>query len=708
MSTRAAAAKLIAEKFGRPHPIPRGEKGPRLSGWQDPNRVFAPEDFDDDGNIGTLLVDLVDIDHDCPEAVIAAPMLLLKTGRISGRIGTGQSHYWYRVNGELKPEQFKDIDGKVLVEIRTGASQQTVLPPSTHPSGETVTWYSEREEGKVDAEALRLRVVGDAVAALLARHWPNGSRHKAAVDAAGFLAARGLDAEMVVAIIKAAATAAKDDEIPDRVRAASDSVKAFASGGKTSGGPSLAASLTDGDKVIARLKDWFGMSSAILDAVEMLNAKHFIVTVGSAERIGTEYADDHDVIFQRREDLALRYSNLRVQVGVGRNGRPVYDNGFKLWLEHPKHRQYRRFTFAPPPRVVHGDDYNLWRGFAVEPMAGCVDRYLAHARDVICSGNQSYADYLLDLMAHAVQFPGRPPGIAAALRGRPGAGKSLFIRTFGDLFGRHYVHLDRGEQLVGKFNAHLSGKVVVFADEAVWGGTKQQLGALKRLITEPTLQVERKGIDEYAEPNCVHLFTATNEDWHVPAGPEERRWFVLDVSDAKMQDFDYFGKLVEEIERGGRAALLHFLLNRKIDLKILHRAPRTSALRRQQSLSLAPEMAWWEECLTTGTIGGNTWPAWLSCADAHTCYLIWCETVRSQHRLSAVEFGRRLSSFFGLSGLRKRGGQVVRGYTVSTLEEAREKFDSFLGTPGAWIIESKVEARDLVDEPRESSGDIPF
>ena len=70
----------------------------------------------------------------------------------------------------------------------------------------------------------------------------------------------------------------------------------------------------------------------------------------------------------------------------------------------------------------------------------------------------------------------------------------------------------------------------------------------KRLITEPTLMIERKGIDAQTVDNFTHLILATNNDWSFPAGMDERRVFALQVSDARKGHYAYFGALAAEIE----------------------------------------------------------------------------------------------------------------------------------------------------------------
>ncbi|WP_287240803.1 hypothetical protein [Mesorhizobium sp.] len=55
----------------------------------------------------------------------------------------------------------------------------------------------------------------------------------------------------------------------------------------------------------------------------------------------------------------------------------------------------------------------------------------------------------------------------------------------------------------------------------------------------------------------------TNGEWAVPTSFDERRFFVLDVSDEVMQNISYFADLRAEFENGGPAAMLHDLLSHR-------------------------------------------------------------------------------------------------------------------------------------------------
>jgi Family of unknown function (DUF5906) len=59
----------------------------------------------------------------------------------------------------------------------------------------------------------------------------------------------------------------------------------------------------------------------------------------------------------------------------------------------------------------------------------------------------------------------------------------------------------------------------LFGDECYAPDDRGAEGQLKRLITEPTLQIEPKGRDPIEEPNRLHVVLASNADWWSPAAP---------------------------------------------------------------------------------------------------------------------------------------------------------------------------------------------
>ena len=228
-------------------------------------------------------------------------------------------------------------------------------------------------------------------------------------------------------------------------------------------------------------------------------------------------------------------------------------------------------------------------------------------RWVICNGDKKLSDYLMGWMARAVQKPGKQGEVAIAIRGGRGTGKGTFVNWFGRLFGQHYMYLTNAKHLVGNFNAHLRDAVVVFADEAFFAGDRAHASVLKGMITDPYITIEAKYKNAVTARNVTHLLLASNDDWVVPAGVDERRFCVLEVCPADKQNHKYFSAIKEQMDNGGFAAMLYDLLHYDLKDFNVRAVPSTNALVDQKIQSLQGPEAWLYDCLQRGQIGGHNW-----------------------------------------------------------------------------------------------------
>lgn len=133
-------------------PIPHREKNPGYSKWEQTRLTEAelPARFDGrPQNIGVLLGEpsgwLVDVDLDHARCVALADLFLPSTPAVFGRPGKPRSHRIYRVTGPVATKLHKSKSAGMLVELRS-TGIQTVFPPSTHESGEPITWEAEGAE----------------------------------------------------------------------------------------------------------------------------------------------------------------------------------------------------------------------------------------------------------------------------------------------------------------------------------------------------------------------------------------------------------------------------------------------------------------------------------------------------------------------------------------------------------------------------------
>ena len=257
----AIAALGYVERGYAVVPVGPHSKKPRLKAWA-ALRISAtdiPRYFREGDNIGVLLGEasngLVDVDLDCAEALRLSDAFLPATSLVHGRPSNRASHRWYLVPLPCgKTQKFSDTDGTTLVEFRSTGGQ-TVVPPSTHESGESLVWERQGEPAEVDLKRLLDSVAKLAAAALLARHWPaTGSRHEAALALAGLLFRAGWEQEDTAQFIESVADAAGDEEARHRVRDVLSTEKAIASGQKVTAGKTLAPII--GKDTVRLLRTW--------------------------------------------------------------------------------------------------------------------------------------------------------------------------------------------------------------------------------------------------------------------------------------------------------------------------------------------------------------------------------------------------------------------------------------------------------------------
>jgi hypothetical protein len=423
------------------------------------------------------------------------------------------------------------------------------------------------------------------------------------------------------------------------------------------------------------------------DVICELNDKHAVVMVGGKCVIANEQIDPTfgyaDITFSSQADLIARYSNRPVGRGQKRT------SAGKAWLAHTDRRQYEGIVFAPGEEVP--GHLNLDRGFAVEPKKGDCSRFLEHVRNNICKGDEEISDYLFTWMADCVQNRSRRPGVAVVLRGRQGTGKGVLCSQFGSLFGQHFIQVSQASHLTGNFNSHLKDKLVVYADEAFWAGDKKAEGVLKAMITEDTIQIEMKGKDVITFRNHIRLLVTSNQDWVVPAGNEERRFFVIDVGDGRIQDRSYFGGIVSQMNSGGREALLHYLLEYDLAGAAVGSPPRTTALEDQKQHSASPVQNWWFEKLMDGctTSENSAWKAVIPTDTLYEDYVDFSQNIGVKRRVAQSAFGKELKTLIpDFERCRITKGKSRNWvYRIPALEACRRHFDLLTRSEHDWPAE---------------------
>jgi hypothetical protein len=427
-----------------------------------------------------------------------------------------------------------------------------------------------------------------------------------------------------------------------------------------------------------------------------LNEQHMVIGNDGGKCQVAEWKSHEgreQLVFQTFTDFQNRYVNkfIAIQTDNGSRNLPVG----KWWLRHPMRREFPGLTFQPGGPPIVGGDLNLWRGYGVKPMAGDWSLMRAHIQEVLASGNQVHADYIMRWLAYVVQNPDKPAEVALVLRGGQGTGKGVLGRAMCTVFGQHGLQVSSAMQFAGRFNAHLRDVCLLFADEAVRPEDPNARSALKALLTEPRLAIEGKGRDIVAVSNHTKVIMASNDRWVVPAELDDRRFAVFDVSSAHAQDRHYFSALLAEMDRGGLAAMLHDLL--VMPLEGWHprdEIPNTDARSEQKAASLRGIEAVFLDLLQAGEIPG----------ELRGQGRVFVATVDLQQYMSNRLRGEnitlnRVSNLLATLGSEKDRSRRPSGYVLPTLPEARAAWNQTMfrfpwDDSGEWSVMYEQRDRD--------------
>ena len=434
--------------------------------------------------------------------------------------------------------------------------------------------------------------------------------------------------------------------------------------------------------------------------VAALNQKHAVTMSGGKCVVINEVFDPvfqrPDITLSAFQDFKNYYSNQKVQIETPDGLKDVSIG--KIWTSWHGRRQYEGIVFDPTNKT-DASYYNLWRGLAYEPRQGDWSLLQAHLLNVVCCGDEDHYNWLIAWLADTLQNPGNKPGTSVVLKGQKGTGKSFWVVMFGELVGNHFLHIFSQRQLTGKFNNHLKDALIVFVDEGFWAGDKSSEGTLKGLITEKYNLIEPKGKDSFPVKNHIHVIMSSNEEWVVPAGLEERRFFVLEVDNEHTQDTQYFKYIVDQMDNGGREAMLYDLLHYDYSQIDLRTAPKTQGLFNQITRTLEPHQKYWFEHIEDGLLLGSKWPEIVKTQELYTDYILFCEHIGTKYPLSPGEFKKQIKMLCpNLKEIRPRtnaieGNNRPRCTIIPPLVQCRAAFCQSVRMELQW------------DEPEESVDD---
>jgi len=298
---------------------------------------------------------------------------------------------------------------------------------------------------------------------------------------------------------------------------------------------------------------------------------------------------------------------------------PVHSNPKQVIIDFwtsPKTKEYKATAFTPKP--TPDTTLNFWMGPTVTPRAGnwlVLQNYL---RDIICAGNDTSFEYLINFMAHMLQKPEEKPGIMIVLLGGQGTGKGVYFNLLRAIWSRSTLQVADVDQVIGKFNALLERNYVVCMDEALFAGDRKSMDRLKSTVTESVIQIEQK-YQPSREIDSVHrFFAASNHEHFGNVERDDRRFVFFRVSHQYQQNTTYFKEITNAISNPEIVgAFIYYLLKKDISNFEVRIKPKSPEHMAQKLLSLNGFDRFWYEILVTGVLNGGKSGPWETRVEWH-------------------------------------------------------------------------------------------
>jgi hypothetical protein len=244
----------------------------------------------------------------------------------------------------------------------------------------------------------------------------------------------------------------------------------------------------------------------------------------------------------------------------------------------------------------------------VDMIAGDPSPFVNHMQRMLPNGDD--LELLLSYMASVVQNPGVKMQWWPVVQGTQGNFKSFLLLIMANAVGTHYAHMPNMKKMVSgdsNFNGWIECKLFLGLDEVYAADRREFFEGFKTTVTNRTLPIEGKGVEEVTGDNRANGMIVTNHQDGVPISGEGRRYapfFCAQQSRADMirdgMTEDYVADLKDWLLGLGRYAsggdnygikiMSHYLHTRAIEARF---DPATTVI-------YAPETSSTQTAITAG------------------------------------------------------------------------------------------------------------
>ena len=473
---------------------------------------------------------VVDIDLDCPEALLLADYFIPSTKLEFGRASTPRSHRLLKVIDLNKKHtrkffDFKGDEKSMLVEIR--ANKHYTMALGQYDNGEKVVWSNVGQPTEIHWDTLTKAAALLSVACVVLRRYAKeGLRNEYIKLMIAALWQHKVEKEDCIKIINAVTAAASDEDRSARV----EDIYKRERTEQIQGLPKLAEQFNWSEDEV---KDFKKLLYKITGRDALPEFTNTFVTRIAYMMKQKRYYDLEDKEMYEGESIDIKYAK----------NFPNY-TPLKFWKMHQDRKVCVDFTYKPSDqnRFVHVNKklmINVYEKNELEPNPKAdTDLFDELVKQII--PHDDCRNHFLDWYAYPLKHPGVKIRHAIIMQSDEfQLGKGSLFDLHRDMVGWNNTNKIDLQQAINRERNFLVDKQTVLIDEAKasgsWSEKAMFINTLKTLITEGTAGIRQlyKGYTE--QDTCTNYWINTNYRDAFPLPYNEVRYWVY-FSDAKRNE----------------------------------------------------------------------------------------------------------------------------------------------------------------------------
>lgn len=297
----------------------------------------------------------------------------------------------------------------------------------------------------------------------------------------------------------------------------------------------------------------------------------FITNCGNSFYIIEDEIND-DIEINRTKSLHTTL-NKKIKIAIED---PDTNKKFKLmslkeiYEEEMEKNMFKKMDFIPISPLKNNnkkykDIYNTYKGPKINYKENfkidmdLIKPFLYHIKYILANNNEKNEKYILSMLSHYIQRPHIKTNVCMVfISDEEGAGKNMFFDNFNNrLIGSNYTtNIDNLDTLFARFNGILANKIVTVLDEVKTKFGGKSSDQFKSMITQKCLNLEEKGMEHIKINDYNNYIILTNNDIPVNIDISDRRFFISDVSNKHVGDYEYFVELQDAFDN--EEAINHF------------------------------------------------------------------------------------------------------------------------------------------------------